>query len=219
MLLTTFRHHFPGPRVERPAEVLDDILTELLDFDLVELELPRGQLALCDFEQRRVTVTTQMAQTVRPNTNLLALANSTKAHELGHIRLHEEELFGASDGQSGLLFPELAPSTRLVTYRDEERKDLSAEERRREWEADLYAAIFLVPEPTLFERYQMRRIQAALEEGRELSSRYLWSLTYELARWFVVSPTMMKNHLVGLGFLEYRPNSRELALSSQLRLC
>jgi hypothetical protein len=190
----------PGPLL--PAAVLDDILTEVLEYELVEAELPRGQMALCDFDRRRVTVTTRLADCVRPNTDLVALANSTKAHELGHIRLHEADL-ARTDRTTPDLFGE-APVRVLVTFRDELRKGrLSRQELRREWEADLYASVFLVPERLLEEQKGMLRLRRAVERQEELTSRYLWRLTYELARTFGVSGTLMKNRLVDLGVLGY----------------
>lgn len=215
-LIAELDRMYPGrTRSRKPSEVIDDIITEVLDFDLVEMALPRGQLAVCDFDERTVFLSTRMAEAVRPNTDLVALANSTKAHELGHIRLHEREFFEGADRISGTLFPELENTRRLVTYRDEERPRLSAAERRREREADFYAAIFLVPETLLEERSEVRNIRRALERQGTLSSSYLWRLTYNLARWFLVSPTLMKNHLVALGLLEYDPRQRELFLAGQ----
>lgn len=217
-LLAELERLYPGrSRSKKPAEVIDDVITEVLDFHLVEMPLPRGQLAVCDFDERTVFLSTRMAEAVRPNTDLVALANSTKAHELGHIRLHERAFFEGVDRSSGVLFPDLEATfkKRLVTYRDEERPRLSALERRREREADFYAAVFLVPETLLEERSEVRNIRRALARGGSLSSSYLWRLTYSLARWFVVSPTLMKNHLVDLGLLEYDGRRRELFLSSQ----
>lgn len=217
-LLAELERMYPRrARSEKPAEVIDDIITEVLDFHLVETPLPRGQLAVCDFDERTVFLSTRMAEAVRPNTDLVALANSTKAHELGHIRLHEPELCGEVDRMSGSLFQDLEATLgkRLVTYRDEERPRLTAAERRREREADFYAAVFLVPETLLEERSEVRNIRRAIKRKGTLSSSYLWRLTYSLARWFVVSPTLMKNHLVTLGLLEYDSRRRELFLASQ----
>ena len=197
-----------------PAEVIDDVLTEVMGYELVDEELPKGQLAVCDFERRRVTVTTRLADNVHPKTDLVALANSTKAHELGHIRLHTEEILH-TDRATPDLFGE-APVRVLVTYRDELRKArLSAAERRREREADLYASIFLVPDRLLEEQPAMLRLRKAVARQEDLSPRYLWRLTYDLARTFRVSGTLMKNRLVDLEVLAYLDKERELRVSRQ----
>ncbi|MBI3927923.1 MAG: ImmA/IrrE family metallo-endopeptidase [Armatimonadetes bacterium] len=88
----------------------------------------------------------------------------------------------------------------------------SREESRREREADRYASIFLIPERMLEERSELRRMRRALSEERELSSEYLWSLTYGLARFFRVSPTMMKKRLMDLELVEQPGERRELRL-------
>ena len=191
--------------VEQPAEVLDDILVEMLNFNVITAPLPVGQLALCDFDAQRVTINSRMAEFVHPKTDLKALINSTKAHELGHIRLHEHELSMDIDRCSEYLpFPEPGwiPAPRcLVTYRDKERERLSAVDRMREQEADLYASTFLVPEMALLTLPPTLLIRKAVNEGRDFSVKYLWSLIYQLARWFRVSPTLMKYRLMGLGLV------------------
>lgn len=104
-----------------------------------------------------------------------------------------------------------------MTYRDEHRRKhgSSREEARREREADLYASTFLIPEAMLEEQRAMQRMRRALSEERELFSNYLWRLTYELARVFRVSPTMMKNRLVYLKVMDHLAQERQLQLSSQ----
>lgn len=197
-LLADFAARFRGgspPRQVRPAAVLDDLLTEVLGFDLIEARLPSGQLALCDFEARLVVLSTRLGEAVRPRTDLVALANSTKAHELGHIRLHREELCRPA-----------------VTCLEEPPGLRCREENRREQEADLYASTFLIPERMLEEQTELRRIRRARDRGRELSSLYLWDLTYSLARCFQVSPTMMRKRLASLGLVEYLDESRQLRL-------
>ncbi len=215
-LLDTFAQRF-GTETKGlliPAAVVDDIITDVLNYELVDEELPSGQLAVCDFERRRVTVTTRLADFVHPNTDLVALANSTKAHELGHIRLHKEEIL-RTDRATPDLFGE-APVLMLVTYRDELRAArLTPSQRRREREADLYASVFLIPERVLEEQPAMIRLRRAVERREELSSRYLWRLTYDLARTFRVSGTLMKNRLVDLDVVAYLDQTRDLRVSRQ----
>ena len=74
-------------------------------------------------------------------------------------------------------------------------------DRMREQEADLYASTFLVPEMALLTLPPTLLIRKAVNEGRDFSVKYLWSLIYQLARWFRVSPTLMKYRLMGLGLV------------------
>ncbi len=218
LLLGEFRKRY-GHSVERPASVLDDVIVEMLGYELLESPLPSGQMALLEFDERRITVNSRMHEFVHPRTDMVGLINSTKAHELGHLRLHEQEMNMELDRYSGYLpFPEpgfLPEIRQLITYRDEA-KELTPDEARREREANTYAALFLVPEAVLFTLPPARRIRRAVNEGREFSVKYLWTLIYKLANWFGVSPSLMKHRLKSLGMIE--ESSAGITLSSQLEL-
>jgi hypothetical protein len=207
-LLDLYRERFgvPASVPLLPARVLDEILVDILGYRLTEKQLPPGQLAVINFDLRRITTTLQVVG-VRPNTNLKALLTATKAHELGHVRLrHEEEL-----RQETICWTRDVLGAEIYPF-GEPGVEVSWAHQRREREADLYAGVFLVPERQLEEQQVMRRLRRAQEQGRELAVKTLWDYTYELAAAFEVSPAMMRRHLVELGVVEYLPEAEALRL-------
>lgn len=190
-LFLACRARLGAPEDFTPADWLDDILTELLGFDLVEEALPFGQIALCDLDRRCLVLSTRRGQSVRPNTDLAALGNSSKAHELGHVRLHEEEL-----RQCVRLSPP---------------DPLDPEQARREQEADRYACVFLVPETLLEREPAFQRLLQAHRNEESLDSLELWDLTLALASRFGVSGSLMRRLLTeDLGLLELLSEDRSL---------
>lgn len=189
------RRRLGAPAVFLPADWLDDVLSEILDFDLLERALPDGQMAECDFDRRCLVLSTRLERCVRPRTDLVGLAHSTKAHELGHIRLHESEL-------------------RAVGCRDLPADD--PDYQRREREADLYAATFLVPEGMLLVRSEMIELLELHRQGRSMRSEELWERVLRLAGFFKVTGSLMRRLLVDdLGLLELREPGRELRVSGR----
>lgn len=192
-LLEACRQRLGLPEDTLPADLLDDVLDHL-EFDLVEEELPEGVMGEVNFDRHLVTIARGMERRVRPNTDLVGVTNSTKAHELGHIRLHEEELH-------------------LVNCRD-----LPADDPgylRREYEADVYAGTFLVLERLLFARPEMTELLELHSTGGTMSSEELWERVLSLAAFFRVTGSLMRHLLVtNLGLLRMAEPSRELSVST-----
>ena len=193
VLLDECRRRQGAPEDALPADLLDEVF-DYLQFDLVEEELPTGMMGEVDLDRRLVVIARGMARCVRPNTDLVGVTNSTKAHELGHIRLHEDEL-------------------RTVNCRD-----LPADDPgylRREREADAYAGTFLVLERLLFARPEMVELLELHRTSGTLSSQDLWDRVLSLAAFFRVTGSLMRRLLVtDLGLLVLSEPERELSLST-----
>lgn len=220
-LLEQVAREFPSAVTEGvpPATVLDEVI-DCLGYRQAQRELPAGVMAQCDFDRKEIAITRRLEEMVRPNTDLEALKNFTKAHELAHIRLeHGEEIRLERDDATLPLFEEGPSPLVMVTYREEFRgRTLTRQESRREWEADLYASEFLVPYELLEARPEFQFVLRAQQDSLELPSGQLWNLTYALARWFHVSPTVMKHRLTERGLVVCEDRSLRIHPQALLQL-
>lgn len=170
-----------------PSAIVEDVLVDVCGYSLLESSLSDKQLAFCDLVQQRVVVSLRISEAAaakEPRT--LALRRSTLAHELGHIRLHQDEV------QSRSFLSCEGPG---AGYSHPRRFQM-------ENEAEFYAAVFLVPRDRLGEHKAVQAMMKAIREKRTWSSRYLWRAVYELARRFEVTPTLMVRSLSQYGLLK-----------------
>ena len=186
-LLDGFRKKYPRCEFRRPAEVLKDVIADICGFRVAPRTLMRGQLAICDFQTKIVTYNSQMTDFVHNKTNIKTLVNSTLAHELGHICLHADEM-------------EMRETVSYYNGTCETHTD--PRHAYREREADLFAAMFLVPKEQLLLEQEGARVQYCYKEGEKLKSSTLWRFVYQLARKFQVSPSLMRRCLIELGWVE-----------------
>ena len=180
----------PRHRGQPAALWLEDLL-DSLGIRVRDCPLAPGQLGLCDPTLGVIFINSEMGF-VHHKTDLEALRASTMAHEFGHLRLHEQE------DQVNVYWSSYHNATQFHHPRS----------YQREREADLYAALFLVP---LSELKAHRVVQNLLEHRRErrtLSPLTLWKSVYRLARDFRVSPTLMKRCLFELRWIERANNKR-----------
>ncbi len=88
--------------------------------------------------------------------------------------------------------------------------------QRREREADLYAATFLVPEGMLLARPEMGELLGLHRAGRAMGSEELWERVLSLAGFFKVTGSLMRRLLVDdLGLLELEEPERSLRVSER----
>jgi hypothetical protein len=174
---------------KRNAEKVEDILLDVCDFHVIDRPLSKGQLALCDFGRQTVSVNSEMSRFVHHKTDLQALRWSTLAHELGHIRLHLEEM---TEGC-------------FISYYPGTRQFADGRSYQKEREADMYSNVFLIPKTELLGERQVQSILNHRTAGKELGSGTLWKYVYQLAQTFKVTPTLMKRCLQELGWLEQGP--------------
>lgn len=176
------------PRLEAaaPSEKVEIVLTDICGFHVVDEPLCFGQMALCDFSNRVVIVNSEMDRFVPDKERRDMLRPSTLAHELGHIRLHADEI---AEGYTVHFYGESGRFTDSRSF-------------QKEREADLYAGLFLVP---LEELLTQRSIQSLLRnkmKKKQMRSGSLWNLVYKYAEMFKVSPSLMKRWLVDMGWIE-----------------
>jgi IrrE N-terminal-like domain len=171
-----------------PSQQVEAVLIDICGFDVVDEPLKLNQLALCDFEGRRVTVNSEMGKFVHHKTDLTLLRLSTLAHELGHIRLHGDEV---TQGCS-------------IHYVGDPGRFSDSRAYQKEREADLYAGIFLVPIEKMLQERRVQNLLRNLQNGRQMSSTTLWQLIYATASRFKVSPSLMKRCLLDFGWLQER---------------
>jgi Zn-dependent peptidase ImmA (M78 family) len=181
----------------RPADVLEDVVEEVLGLSLVTRPLLGPVLGVFRYERNCITLNSLMAQLVRPNTYIEGLMNSTLAHELAHLRLphHVAQVWEAKQRN--------APWD-------------AATEAQREEEANHYAGIFLVPTEDLFVEPLVLQLQAS--EPTAWTSDDLWQVVLTLARIFRVTGSLMARRLSHLGVVEQTDRILRLAPQDGCRL-
>lgn len=170
----------------KPASYWLEEMLELCGVQVRDCPLPPKQLGLCDLRENFVFINSEMKSFVHHRTNLKALRASTLAHELGHVRLHQDE----DDSQ---VF--------VNNYQD---KNTFQHPRafQREREADLYAALFLVPLPQLKEHRVAKRFRRYREQKRQISSYTLLNGIGELSRHFRVTRSLIQRYFIELGWIQ-----------------
>lgn len=176
---------FPRLRGLYPAELVENVLTDVCLYFIQERPLPRGQMALCSVATRRVLFNSKISEFVdSKRVDLLALRRCTMAHELGHVRLHQDEM----DQSEFISFQGNGHFRDSRAYQKEE-------------EADLYAQVFLVPLKLLEKTVPFRTLLDARAQGRAMSSGKIWVKVYQLSTIFRVTPTLMCRSLQSYGWI------------------
>ena len=168
-----------------PACWVEDLIVSLCAFRVADYPLPKGQLGLCDVSNRLVLMNSEMSQFVGETVDLNHLRPSTLGHELGHIRLHADELTSQFITKYG----------RWAQYRDPRLI-------QRENEADVYAAVFLVPGGMLVDHARGREIYDAWRAHRQIRPGWLERIIRELAADFGVTSSLMRRSLVMRGWVD-----------------
>lgn len=176
---------YPHLQGQPPAFWVEDLIMSLCQFRVYDRPLPRGQLGLCDMANKVVLMNSEMNKFVHHKTNLVALRRSTLAHELGHIQLHQGEF-----------------DSQFVSHHETYAQSRDPRAFQKEMEADLYAAIFLVPKEWLLQHHHAQGLIRARADGRPMNSSFIWKAVYRLAYVFGVSPTMMRRCLIEFGWIE-----------------
>jgi len=191
------------PRSEKalPSENVEAVLTDVCGFHVVDEPLARGQLALCDFSSRTVIVNSELEANFKDDSGFELLRRSTLAHELGHIRLHTEEI------EEGCTLHYYGSSGRFIDSRS----------FQKEREADFYAGIFLVPVEALLQEKSVQTLLKNKQERVFMKSSVLWKMVYRLAHLFQVSPSFMKQCFLALGWLEQGSRSSSGLKQLQVR--
>lgn len=189
-----------------PALVIDEIIQDILELDLVKESLSPDMLGFSNYEQRLVRINDNVDFSSCPNANREGIENFTKAHEIGHWRVfsHEKEIRAElGEGQKCLPLFEDKPPVMIVcrTPWSHHGKTANKNHRRREFEADMYARVFLVPEQQLYEIAYVKELSRLGMTGGCVSKKVIWRLIYLIAEHFHVSPTMMMNTLRDLGIV------------------
>lgn len=169
-----------------PAVWVEDLIASLCGYRVHDLPLPVGQLGLCDVANRLVLINSEMCRFVGERADLRAVRAKTLGHELGHIRLHGDEL-----------------EERYISLHGRwDGSILDSRQFPRETEADLYAVIFLVPDDLLLRHARGREIYGAWYEGREIPAGRLSFLIQKLAVDFGIGAAVMRRSLEERGWLE-----------------
>lgn len=194
-----------------PADYLDLIIEEVLDYRLVLKVLSNDMLGQCLFDSRIIEVNSQMSSFCREKTDIEGLRISTKTHEVGHIRrAHDRALRAQIDTMTPSLFGEALEPTVIKCMRGGLSASTGWGERVREIEADAYAAAFLVPQGRLREHPATQRLDAARDGRIDIPDNRLWPTVYELARHFRISASFMCTRLEALGYVT--KNGKTLSL-------
>lgn len=192
-LLLELRSLHPRAKNKRPADLVEGVITDVCSYFIDERALPKGQLALCDAGANRVLWNSSAVDFLDPRkVDFASLRSSTMAHELGHVRLHHDELVQKA----------------CISFQDEGRFfDTRAFQKERE--ADLYASVFLVPQEMLQQEPSFHFLERAREEKRTLKSGQIWYRVYQLCERFGVTPTLMSRSLEIYGWIAKKPAKRQ----------
>lgn len=169
---------YPEFEGQAPSAWVEDLIFSLCGFRVHDYPLPKGQLGLCDVANKLILLNSEMSGFVGKSIDLKALRTSTLGHELGHVRMHSGELEALFVSRHG----------RWERVRD-------ARLYQRETEANLYAAVFLVPGNMLVRHPRGLEIYNAWKERRALKPGWLRKLVQELAADFGVVPAVMRRSL------------------------
>jgi hypothetical protein len=184
----------------QPSRKVEDVLLDVCDFHVIDHPLPEGQVALCDFSCSTVffNCNSQCPSWLdRPFFRLMTLT-----HELGHIRLHADEM---------------EEEFRVTYHRD---FDILVDPRsfQKEQEAELYACLFLMPMEMVLADQEVQQMLRNLKSRQAMSSRSLWRIIHGLASQFQVSPFLVKRCFLYFGWLrEGRKPKKERQLQLHFR--
>ena len=193
-LLERLYERYPRLQGRYPSELVEQVLTDVCHYFISERPLPRGQVALCSVGSRRVVFfNSRLADFVdSEKVNLEALRCTAMAHELGHVRSHQDEM---EEGE-------------FISYQGDGRfRDARA--YQKEDEADLYSSVFLVPLELLEAAAPFRELVEARAQERWMGSGQLWLRVYRLAAIFGVTPTLMCRSLELYSWIVKEPRKRK----------
>lgn len=183
-----------------PALKVEDVLLDICKFHVIDIPLPLGQIALCDFSTSTVIFNSELKL---EDGDIQHLRHGTLAHELGHIRLHQEEI--SEEFQAG--------------YSEFLGIVVDPRSYQKEREADLYASLFLMPLSRLLKEPEVQKMLRNLKDRKAMGSGVLWKLVYRLAAKFQVSPAFVKRSLRDFGWVSECPQNsrgrRDLKLAFQ----
>lgn len=175
---------FPELEEKIPSEKVEDVLVEVCRFHVVDRPLPKSQLALCDFSNEIVMVNSEMDK-LPVSVNYELLRRSTLAHELGHVRLHADEMREGFTTTFYSTFNSVADSRAF----------------QREREADLYAGLFLVPIEQLLQDRGIQRLLKLRTARKSMGNHTIRNLIKRLARKYQVSQAFLRRYLFELRWL------------------
>lgn len=193
-LLERLFERYPKLRGRYPSELVQNVITDVCHYFISERPLPRGQMALCSVGSRRVIyLNSRLSEFVaQGQVNLVWLVAFVLCHELGHVRVHQDEM---EEGE-------------FISYQEDGRfRDARA--YQKEDEADLYAAVFLVPLELLEAAPPFQELVEARAQERSLGSGMLWAKVYKLCAIFGVPPTLMCRSLEIYGWIVKEPRKRK----------
>ena len=185
--LEALRPQFAGAK---PCDCIKAAIRTVCGFRVAPRVLFPGQLGLCDFQSKIVYYNANM-DFVNHQTSPEGLINSSLAHELAHIRLHSEEIANRYIERRYL-------AKGVVSH-------LGERDFQREQEADLYAAIFLVPGRFLVREKSAQQLYRWHKQRKTVKASSIWRRVYDLAKRFKVTPSLMRRCLVELGWISSAP--------------
>lgn len=183
-----------------PSAIVRDVLRDVCQYFIEERPLPHGQSALCDFRTRKIKLNSRPENLLAKGDDLLAWQRCVLAHELGHIRLHTDEMESGCYISSGL--------------------GQSFEDPRffqKEFEADLYAAVFMVPLELLEKSQYVRQRRERLQDMTCVTSSVVWDFVAYVARLFGTTKDLMRLSLETHGWVTFEPH-RKFAKTGELQL-
>lgn len=195
-----YRDKYPKIGRRLPTEIVRDVLRDVCGYVIDERPLPKGQLALCDFRTRKIKLNSRPGHLLGHGEDLLIWQRCVLAHELGHIRLHTDEM------ESGCYI-----SSNLDQGFDDPRFF------QKEFEAELYAAIFLVPLELLEKSQRIQLKRQKLQDSPNVASPQVWDLVSDTARLFGITKDLMRLALEVHGWISFEPQ-RKFAKTGKLKL-
>lgn len=183
-----------------PAQVVEDALL-FCGFHVVDEPLPSNQLALCDMGQKLVIVNSQTHLFLHKWSNVQYWRWVTLAHELGHVVLHYSEI-----------------NQRIFrSYQTDSSEFTDSRAAQKEYEADLFSRVMLVPEELLLAQREASYFLKARAERRVVKPAHIANWIRRLSGRFKVTSPLMRQRLEDLGWLQKR--QRKKKWKDDLLLC
>lgn len=187
-LLIRFRERYSHLTKLMPSQIVADVIRDVCHYGIEDWPLPKGQEALCNYRLRRIRLNNRRVRGESDQAET-ARKRSALAHELGHMQLHPDEM-------------------EELTYISSNDLSQGFDDSRffnKEFEADFFAAVWLVPMTLLRKSNLGRSLRQRFENGEKLKSEQLWAFVDRLAERFGVTRKVMRHALEIYAWVDFRP--------------
>lgn len=180
--------YYPRLKGRTPADLLVDIVSDVLDYPMISRPLTKGQFGLQSFQEPETWINDRLEDFADMEGSETQCVEATvRALMLGHLRLHTEEM-RAMMAEPG--FKDSLPPMSVASWSS-----------RQKWEASVYATVFLVSPEDVIRISTGRAMSKARKSGEVWSSEMISTSLRILAEGLGTIPSAVRCALIDLGWL------------------